>query len=199
MLYTPTQAAAVTGLPLKSVQKAIDSRSVPVRLRRVRGLSKRYLSEAGLLCLRLEAEGLNQFPARLRKRIYRGVVEKPSQGRIRFSDVVWIDLAEVRRAVATALDRLKKAEAMIISDPDTMGGAPVFQGTRVPVHTIATMLRSGTPAAEILAGYPSLNQEQVALAEIYAQAHPKRGRPPIPPWSGQKPIRRMRKRLDSAA
>jgi hypothetical protein len=61
------------------------------------------------------------------------------------------------------------------------------------------MLNTGTTEAEILEGYPSLNRQQVELAPLYAQAHPKRGRPAPPPWAGSKPVRRSRKRLTSAA
>lgn len=199
MLYTPTQAAAVTGLPLKAVQKAIDSRAIPVRTRRADGTRKRYLSEVALICLRLEANGLKQLPAGLRNRIYRGIIRKPRQARIQFSDVLWIDLAAVRREVAVALNKLRKAEDMVTSDPEIMGGTPVFRNTRVPVHAIAEMLDSGTSVAELVAGYPSLTEERIRLAPLYARAHPKRGRPPSSPWSSSKPVRRSRISLHSAA
>lgn len=199
MVYTPTQAAAITGLPLKAVQKAIDSRTIPVLVRRVGGIQKRYLNDVALICLRLEANGLKQLPAALRNRIYRGIMRKPRQGRFQFSDVLWIDLAAVRKDVAIALSKLQRVENMVISDPEILGGNPVFRNTRVPVHAIAEMLDSGASVADILAGYPSINEEKIRLAPFYAQAHPKRGRPASNPWSGSKPVRRSRKRLPSAA
>lgn len=199
MLYTPTQAAAVTGLPLKTIQKAIDSKVVPVRIRRIGSIRKRYLNGAALICLRLEANGLKQLSASLRHKIYRGIMKKPHQGRIQFSGVMWIDLAAVRKEVALSLQKLRKVEDMVVSDPEILGGVPVFRNTRVPVHAIAEMLDSGTSVADILAGYPSISEEKIRLALLYDQAHPRRGRPATTPWAGSKPVRRFRKRLSSAA
>jgi uncharacterized protein (DUF433 family) len=45
-----------------------------------------------------------------------------------------------------------------------MRGAPVYRGTRIPVHAIAGMLSQGAAVAEILAGYPALTREKVELA-----------------------------------
>ncbi len=198
-IYTPAQAAAVTGLPLKSVQKAIDSRSVPFRIIRRRGIGKRYLVEASLICLRLEAEGLRQLPLEFRRQVYRTVARTPHERQIRFSDVVLVDVAKARKGLAIGLNELRKAERMIISNPEIMGGTPVFRGTRVPVYAIAGLVRGGTPVEEILEGYPSLTEEKIRLAELYVTAHPKRGRPPAQPWAGTRPVRRTRKRLNRAA
>lgn len=198
MFYTPTQAAAVTGLPLKAIQKAIDSRAVPVQIRRTNGVRKRYLNGTALVCLRLEANGLKQLPASLRQRIYRGIVKKPRQGKIQFSGVMWIDLAVVRREVALSLQKLRKVEEMVVSDPEILGGTPVFRSTRVPVHAIAEMLDSGTSVADILSGYPSINEEKIRLAPLFAKAHPRRGRPHSSPWSSSKPVLRSRISLHSA-
>lgn len=197
-LFTPTRAAAVTGLSLKSVQKAIDSRAVPVCRARKKGAPKRYLAETALLCLRLEAEGLHQFPLQTRKDIFKAVVRSPREPQLRFNGVIWVDVMGARRRLAMSLLELRKAERMVISDDTIMAGAPVFRGTRIPVHSIAEMVNSGTPIAEILEGYPSLHEEQVRSAPLYAKAHPLRGRPRTP-WSGSRPVKRVRKRLKGAA
>lgn len=197
-MYTPARAAAVTGLSLKSVQKAIDSRAVPVSRVRKKGAAKRYLVETALLCLRLEAEGLHQFPLQTRKNIFKAVVRSPREPQLRFNGVIWVDIMGVRRRLAMSLLELRKAERMVISDEAIMTGAPVFKGTRIPVHSIAEMVNSGTPVAEILEGYPSLNEEQVRSAPLYAKAHPLRGRPRLP-WSDSRPIKRVRKRLKGVA
>jgi uncharacterized protein (DUF433 family) len=72
---------------------------------------------------------------------------------------------------------LEAAERAIHRDKDILGGEPVFRGTRVPVCDIAAMLDAGASAAEILAGYPSLDQRLLDLARLWAAAHPRRGRP----------------------
>jgi uncharacterized protein (DUF433 family) len=139
------------------------------------------------------------LPAALRNRVYRRIVQKPQESRIQFAEVLWIDLARVRKEVAIALKKLRKVENMVVSDPEILGGTPVFRNTRVPVHAIAEMIDSGVAVKDILAGYPSVNEEQVQLASFYVLAHPKRGRPVSNPWSGSKPVRRSRKRLSFAA
>lgn len=64
---------------------------------------------------------------------------------------------------------------MVASDPEIMGGALVIRGTRIPVRLVAEMRRQGASVEEILEGYPSLTRDCIALAELYAQAHPRRG------------------------
>lgn len=51
--------------------------------------------------------------------------------------------------------------AIITSDPDVMGGTPVFAGTRVPVQTLLDYLEAGDPIDEFLAGFPTVTRNQV--------------------------------------
>jgi uncharacterized protein (DUF433 family) len=44
-------------------------------------------------------------------------------------------------------------------DPETMGGAPVFVGTRVPVQTLFDYLEGGDSLEEFLDDYPSVKKE----------------------------------------
>ena len=93
-----------------------------------------------------------------------------------------------REEVERELERLHKVERMVVSDPEIMGGAPVFKGTRIPVDLVAAMTAQGATAEEILEGYPGLNRGQVELAPLYVAAFPRRGRPARRPWARQKPI-----------
>ena len=89
----------------------------------------------------------------------------------------------------------EETSPMVCSDPDIMAGTPVFRGTRIPVQLIADILEQGTPAEEILQGYPALSRELLEYAAIYANTHPRRGRPPVQPWRGQKPLARQKSKL----
>jgi uncharacterized protein (DUF433 family) len=100
---------------------------------------------------------------------------------------------------AGSLKRLRKAQRMAVSDPEIMGGTPVYRGTRVPVDMVAAMLAQGASTQEILEGYPSLKQEQVELAPLYAAAFPRRGRPARRPWAKQKPLHVARYKLAKKA
>jgi uncharacterized protein (DUF433 family) len=50
---------------------------------------------------------------------------------------------------------------VISRSPEVMGGTPVFSGTRVPVQTLLDYLESGESIDDFLAGFPSVNREQV--------------------------------------
>lgn len=44
-------------------------------------------------------------------------------------------------------------------DPETMGGTPVFTGTRVPVKTLFDYMEGGDDLNEFLDDYPSVTKE----------------------------------------
>lgn len=50
---------------------------------------------------------------------------------------------------------------IIQSDPQVMGGRPVFRGTRVPIDVLFDNLADGMSLDEILREYPTLNREDV--------------------------------------
>ena len=55
----------------------------------------------------------------------------------------------------------------ILSNPDVMGGTPVFAGTRVPVQTFVEYLEAGDPLDEFLLDFPSVTRDQaVAVLEL---------------------------------
>jgi len=60
---------------------------------------------------------------------------------------------------------------IIHSDPEIMGGTPVFVGTRVPVRILLDYLEGGEPLEEFLENYPSVSREQaVAFLEEAGKA-----------------------------
>jgi uncharacterized protein (DUF433 family) len=46
----------------------------------------------------------------------------------------------------------------IVRDPETMHGAPVFRGTRVPVQTLFEYLEGGDSLEDFLAGFPTVSR-----------------------------------------
>ena len=51
-------------------------------------------------------------------------------------------------------------DEIIHSDPEILGGTPVFVGTRVPVRILLDYLVGGEPLGEFLDNYPSVSREQ---------------------------------------
>ena len=64
---------------------------------------------------------------------------------------------------------------IIHSDPEIMGGTPVFVGTRVPVRTLIEYLEGGDSLDTFLDHFPSVRREQAVatlqLASILLLAH----------------------------
>ena len=54
-----------------------------------------------------------------------------------------------------------KCEGLIHSDPEILGGTPVFVGTRVPVQSLFDHLEGGDSIDDFLEGFPSVRREQV--------------------------------------
>ena len=61
-------------------------------------------------------------------------------------------------------------ESVVHSDPEILGGAPVFVGTRVPLRALVDYLSGGQPLAEFLEDFPTVSREQaVAALQLAAQ------------------------------
>jgi len=57
-------------------------------------------------------------------------------------------------------------KTVIVSDPQIMGGTPVFRGTRVPVQTLLDYLEAGDSLGDFLKGFPTVTEKQaVAVLE----------------------------------
>jgi uncharacterized protein (DUF433 family) len=50
---------------------------------------------------------------------------------------------------------------LIISNPDILGGIPVFAGTRVPIKNLTDYLEAGSSINEFLDDFPSVSRAQV--------------------------------------
>ncbi len=59
---------------------------------------------------------------------------------------------------------------IVHSDPEILGGTPVFIGTRVPVQSLFDYLEGGEPLDEFLRQFPSVRREQTVAALEIARA-----------------------------
>ena len=200
MKYTPAEASALTNLPIRTVRRLIDRRLIrPRRLQTGRSV-QRLLSWEQLVYLRLEAEGLALLPVAERRKIAKQIEADAGIDAIFVSEgrALLIQVKTVRKELDERLKKLELAESVIVEDPETMRGTPVYRGTRIPVELIADMLNQGTSIDEILEGYPALDREKIELAPLYVQAFPRRGRPAARPWEKRKAIRTTRHRRKMA-
>jgi uncharacterized protein (DUF433 family) len=54
---------------------------------------------------------------------------------------------------------------IIVSDPEILGGIPVFRGTRVPFKNLLDYVEGGHTLAEFLEDFPSVTRE-IAIAAL---------------------------------
>ncbi len=52
-------------------------------------------------------------------------------------------------------------QSVVSQSSETLSGAPVFYGTRVPVRTLIDSLKAGESIDEFLEGFPTVSREQV--------------------------------------
>ena len=61
--------------------------------------------------------------------------------------------------------------AIVHSDPNILGGTPVFVGTRVPVQNLIDYLEAGDSLEDFLKSFPSVTREQaIAALELAREA-----------------------------
>ena len=182
-----TEAAVVARVSLRDVKRVIDERILPETLvsvengRFVLGAActliafyfesaKRLTSEERLFAIRSAEPRLRRWNRAATEAMLKAAWT------VRH-DFLTIDLLPFFERSVARLERLDAAREVVTISDDIMGGTPVISGTRVPVHDVAAALAAGVPAKEILEDYPSLTEDRLELAALYAEANPLRGRP----------------------
>ena len=186
-MLKPSEAAVVASVAVRDVNRAIDEHILPdgffslIDGRRVAATacmlisfyfdSARFLtSEERLFAIREVGPRLSKF----RTRSLSLLVDEDWTVKHNF---LTIDLAPFARRTKERMDWLAAAREAVTSDPEILSGTPVLRGTRVPVYDVAASVWKGYPLERILAAYPTIDEKQVHLAEIYASATPLPGRP----------------------
>jgi uncharacterized protein (DUF433 family) len=196
-LFTPTEAAVLTRMSLKAVNNAIDKKTIVAVSGSRAGHSTRLLDLRALMSLTLERRLADQFQPELRREVFHALESAPRNTLSLEGGLLKIDLREPRRELAKSLRDLRRARQLVVTDPEIMGGDPVFRGTRVPVHMIADIQAQGETEEVLLESYPSITPEMARLASVYAAAYPLRGRPRKQPWHDQPPVSTGRRKLAS--
>jgi uncharacterized protein (DUF433 family) len=53
---------------------------------------------------------------------------------------------------------------VIVKDRETLGGTPVFRGTRVPIRNLFDYLEGGETLEDFLQGFPTVTRESAIAA-----------------------------------
>jgi len=55
-------------------------------------------------------------------------------------------------------------EEIVHTDPEILGGTPVFIGTRVPLQALVDYIKGGHPLSDFLDDFPTVSHAQAAAA-----------------------------------
>jgi len=72
--------------------------------------------------------------------------------------------------VYTGATSMSQLSAIVHSDPDILGGTPVFVGTRVPIQSLFEYLEGGETLDEFLRQFPSVRRDQAIAVLALARA-----------------------------
>jgi uncharacterized protein (DUF433 family) len=189
--FSLKEVAALVDVPERTVRRAVEQKVVRARAIKV-GHVLRYRIEArDLVFVKL----LTAFPFpidRNDKEAWQQIIGKrrPAAGRWRLhegalisdsDDVeVRIELKNVRRALANRLRTFRRGRRRIVTDPEVVGGEPIFEGTRIPLSHITGLIAKGVPKAEIAEDYPALGSLDLEYAALATRMRPSPGRPRRP-------------------
>ena len=96
---------------------------------------------------------------------------------IELSPITELKLGRVVGEVSKRLERFDAWKKKLIVNENILGGEPVFPKSRLAVRHVGGMLLRGGSPKEIREDYPQLTDDDVEFAKLYAQAHPRVGRP----------------------
>jgi uncharacterized protein (DUF433 family) len=60
--------------------------------------------------------------------------------------------------------KIMRPDQVVHSDPEILGGTPVFVDTRVPVRTLIDHLEAGDTIDQFLHSFPSVSRDQAVAA-----------------------------------
>jgi uncharacterized protein (DUF433 family) len=58
-------------------------------------------------------------------------------------------------------------DPVVVSDPEILGGTPVFAGSRVPIDMVLASVDKGISMDRIVAAYPFITEVHIAAAREY--------------------------------
>ncbi len=188
-LYSISEAAAIAEMPPKTIRTALNKKILSPSSRRRVGRSVRYgfsieeivfvklLAELPFSVSKTDKTALKQLLAR-----GSGTVD---QWRLAGADIVFsagdltvlFECKNIRRRITRNATMYERGKGRIASDPQIMGGEPIFRGTRIPLEHIAGLFRKGASESEIAEDFPQLTRQDLAFARLHSRLGARPGRP----------------------
>ena len=185
---TIRETAALSGVSRTVIEKAVEAHVLEplAASARFRGGATRFLPIRAVAYFHaLQAARLNDLPLRHKRSIWGCVasIEPMKLKAIEFAPGAILDLERLAADPLDSAERYREArDRCITSNEDILGGTPAIAGTRITVYAVLGRLQDGDTIDDLLDDYPEVAREAFEAAELYARAHPLRGRPSGRPW-----------------
>lgn len=182
-LLTPSEAAVVANVTVRNINRAIDEAILPKTFFQVKN-GGRWVKSDACAFVHFYFHTAARFTAEERTRVihsFVGTAKRPTAGSWVFhDDFITLNFDRFVEEATARHANLRRARERVIEDPAILGGTPSLKGTRVSVYDIAAAAAAGTSKARLRAAYPMLDDDDIELATLYAEANPLRGRPKRP-------------------
>lgn len=183
--YSVKEAAVLAGLSERVIRNEIERGVIRLPRRAARGTRAAVaLPKGAVLYFRLLRDMPVRLPRSDRSDLYRLLSHEVESaggwrldsGRLRRGIMV-LDAKTVRSDLDRELRAYEAGRRRAVSHPDTLGGEPVFAGTRIAIRHIGKLARRGVASSEIRADYPALTEADIRFAALFVQMKPGPGRP----------------------
>ena len=160
-LFSVSEAAAIAEISPDTIRTALEKKSVTPSHKRKAGQAVRHQFSAGDV---LFVKVLAEFPFPLSKRDKRSLAQVLVRGNrragrwsVQGTHLVYrsgdmqllIACKPFQQTVARNLAAYRWGRRRVVSSPEILGGEPVFRGTRISLHDVASLFRKGVPEQEI--------------------------------------------------
>lgn len=182
--YSVKEAAVLAGLSERTIRNEIGRGVIHVE-RKSRGRAEAVaLPKGAVLYFRL----MKDMPVRLTRKdrgaLYRLLSSKVSKAgdwnlekdTLR-RGILALDTKPIRSDLDSSLGIYDAGLRKVASNPDVLGGEPVFAGTRISIRHIGKLALRGIQVSEIRSDYPSLSNDDIAFAAVFSRMKPAPGRP----------------------
>jgi uncharacterized protein (DUF433 family) len=189
-LLTTPEAAVVAGVDVRDINRLIDEHILPEELysneesRRVRAgacaLVRFYYDAAPSLTANERKNAISTVWSETKAKNATWMIKTWRHSRPKWTfqhSFLTLNFDRFIEDTINEHEKLARAREAVIEDPGILSGTPVIKGTRVPVYDVAASAAKGLSMSDIKEDYPSLDENKIELAVLYAKATPQRGRP----------------------
>lgn len=183
-LLTPNEVAALAGASKASVEKAMEQKVFgPTRIsKHGHGATRRLLPLHAVAIVAAVKSLGRRLTVSDKKLVARRLASlSPSALKKAEVEVAPALIIQVGSLAAAAIERAERyaaaRDSFIEIVEGVQGGRPVIKGTRITVSAVHGRLSSGDRIEDLLEDYPGVPRDAFEAAYIYAETHPRVGRP----------------------